>query len=636
MLAYLKRKSNYRAESKKSNLLNITETKNNIIDIKLNKIDDSVAHLLDRIAQLETSLSVLKETLQEKQIASPEMKNEVESQQNSIFEHVHKKPSHKKQRRHIHENHRGHHHAQLNRGNRENSRRSYYRRRQSDTLPLFDLNKDIIEMQNYKKADAEHAGDYIIKFSVETANKPENLHDEANPAENPVFKPIFPDFTKKEELADANHEEKYEKKFRSIFHDFSEKDAMKETTHEEKAKEFLKEAMNEMHEKFPSKDMAQEPTAIMTFKISIPKEASNENSNSILKEASNEAHEEHDMAKVKNAASEVSENPTPNIIVPQDNEKPSIKNLSSEVNEKPSFKIIVPQDNEKANQKESFPKSNENLNFKDIFPDVTVEDPIIEVKRFDDITDFNKYKDSILNHKKPESDNAAETSYYRMSDVLGHPNHPTELSKKEVLTTLEQKNDKPVGYEHPITNKESEERDIQSTMNIIKGKSEEEIPLKDTIVSNSREKEKEFKFCESFLDPKAAYNAGRCIFKDANLSAKISMFNLSPAEHKMLMNPTDLLNKVHDKIKHVERKIKETKEEDEKTLKASNSESKKNEDSGLNKVEVESQYISMPKEVETLQAHSKSNENHISMESKGKEEVDENIQKPTKVQPVTN
>lgn len=60
----------------------------------------------------------------------------------------------------------------------------------------------------------------------------------------------------------------------------------------------------------------------------------------------------------------------------------------------------------------------EQINFADIVPDFDKEDPIVEVKRFDNYEAFKKFGEDIMNHKAQEKDGADDTNYYKMSDIL--------------------------------------------------------------------------------------------------------------------------------------------------------------------------------------------------------------------------
>lgn len=60
------------------------------------------------------------------------------------------------------------------------------------------------------------------------------------------------------------------------------------------------------------------------------------------------------------------------------------------------------------------------INMEDIFPDLNKEDPIVELKRFDDADSFKTFGNNMRTHKAQENDGSHST-FYKMSDIIGSP-----------------------------------------------------------------------------------------------------------------------------------------------------------------------------------------------------------------------
>lgn len=74
------------------------------------------------------------------------------------------------------------------------------------------------------------------------------------------------------------------------------------------------------------------------------------------------------------------------------------------------------------------------FNLDDVFATIGKDnDPLVEVKRFGDLESFKKFAKNQAEHKdaEEENDGAIETSYYRMSDILGSVKPP---KKEEMMT----------------------------------------------------------------------------------------------------------------------------------------------------------------------------------------------------------
>lgn len=68
------------------------------------------------------------------------------------------------------------------------------------------------------------------------------------------------------------------------------------------------------------------------------------------------------------------------------------------------------------------------IHMDDIFPDLSKEDPIVELKRFDDADSFRAFGNNMRAHKTQENDKS-HIAFYRMSDIIGPSKFESPLGK---------------------------------------------------------------------------------------------------------------------------------------------------------------------------------------------------------------
>lgn len=300
------------------------------------------------------------------------------------------------------------------------------------------------------------------------------------------------------------------------------------------------------------------------------------------------------------------------------------------------------------------------LNMSEIFPDLTREDPIVEVKKFNDLDSFRNFGNSLMNHKPQENDGAAETNYYKMSDIL----NPTKdaNSNKTVDSAKESKpSSQNIIPEFDKIGEVKESIDLFENMpkSMAKiGLSDSSVPsgsaAKNEISKNAVENDvrvleskhqtrelpadvlKSESFCEEFEDPSKAFKEGKCIFKkqpqSSNSETLVNEERDSATKSKL---PNEIFGQLEATIKDLEEKLKESKKIEDKLIDKKAEISKPVEFDHIKQDELHNLNENTMKEIEELQKEFKDTENDFFKSAHFKTESDDLIQKPTKIQPVT-
>lgn len=151
-------------------------------------------------------------------------------------------------------------------------------------------------------------------------------------------------------------------------------------------------------------------------------------------------------------------------------------------------------------------ESNKPIDFSEIFPDLNKEDPVIEVKRFDDYKSFKKFGDSVKKNENQKNDGSVDTKYFKMSDILNsNKNAYPSISKPAAENKDEQK---------PA---ETRDMDYKFEDHDLFGGASNIHMMNEAVKKN----------CEEYKDPEEAFQMGICTFKskDAETVSKEAKMN---------------------------------------------------------------------------------------------------------------
>lgn len=299
------------------------------------------------------------------------------------------------------------------------------------------------------------------------------------------------------------------------------------------------------------------------------------------------------------------------------------------------------------------------LNMSEIFPDLTREDPIVEVKKFGDLSSFRNFGNNLMNHKPQDNDGAIETNYYKMSDII-NPRKDEDVNKTSTLT----KEIKPVDQNIiPEFDKIGEVKEVvdlfentpksmiksglsDSALANIHSRNENETS-KSSIENDVRESKhqitsipvdtlKSESFCEEFENPDKAFKENKCIFKkQARIGVSETLVNEEKDSTTKSKLPNELFSQLEATIKDLEEKLKESKKIEDKLADKKAEISKPVEFDRIKQDELHNLNENTMKEIEELQKEFKDSENDFFKAVHLKTENDDLIQKPTKIQPVT-
>ena len=154
------------------------------------------------------------------------------------------------------------------------------------------------------------------------------------------------------------------------------------------------------------------------------------------------------------------------------------------------------------------------INFSEIFTDISKDDPVIEVKRFDDYNDFKKYGESITNRTSHKDNDSAGAKFFRMSEIIN-------FDKSNEAKSFEQVQIQSLKMEPPSNS--------DSSNKISKDNSKPSSVVKDSKTNGEAKKS-----CEEFKDPEEAFQTGVCVFKskDAENASKVEKIAKIAEIHK--------------------------------------------------------------------------------------------------------
>lgn len=253
------------------------------------------------------------------------------------------------------------------------------------------------------------------------------------------------------------------------------------------------------------------------------------------------------------------------------------------------------------------------ISMDDIFPDLSKEDPIVELKRFDDADSFRTFGNNMRAHKIQENDGSHST-FYKMSDIISSPGSGSSATRdatnineiqhlphsglEDVLQPKYIKNTDALPASKDLTRntKMSDDSDLidasasSTTPKTGDGKIMDPFSLYDSIENSSAARKGEFKprttdigaeqttekkskgetsspetgkkYCDEFENPAEAYKNGRCILGERSLDGLESQAEefLRNAKHDDVVSSSkEVLSQIKSSISDLETQMRESK-----------------------------------------------------------------------------